>query len=253
MYFISWNINGIRAAYRNGVFDWFKKNKPDFFCLQEIKAKEKDLTEEIKKIPGYKLYLSSAQKPGYSGTAIYTKHQPKKIKTKIGIDKFDQEGRFLLLEYDKYIVFNTYFPHTQRELTRLDYKLEFNQAYFDFIEKLNKNKIVILTGDYNVAHQEMDLANPQTNHKNAGFLPEERAFVDQLEHGGWVDTFRKLHPKQIKYTWWTYRFNARARNKGWRIDYFFVREKDQNKIIKANIHDKVMGSDHCPISLEIKI
>jgi len=246
----SWNVNGIRAAVRNGFLTELKKMKPDILCIQETKAHEHDIPEEISKLKGYYFYNNSAQKKGYAGTAILSKLPAQQVINKIGVKKFDDEGRFLLLEFDKFYLFNTYFPHTQRELARLDFKQEFNQAYLQFVKKF-KDKPIILTGDFNVAHQEIDLANPKENERNAGFTIEERVFVDQLIKIGQVDSFRYLHPSLVKYTWWSYRFLARVRNIGWRIDYFFVPQKLVDKIVKAEVLDKIMSSDHCPIKLEI--
>jgi len=248
----SWNLNGIRAGSRHGFLTWLKETSPDILCVQETKAHFSDLPNELKNIPGYEIYFSDAKKKGYAGTAIFTKIKPLKITTGIGIEKFDDEGRFLLLEFDNFYLCNTYFPHTQRELARLDFKIEFNNAYLKFIQKLKKNgKPIILTGDFNVAHKEIDLENPKQNERNAGFTKEERLFADQLIASGYIDTFRYLHPHTKKYTWWTYRFNARAKNIGWRIDYFFVSPDLKTKIRKAEIHDKTFGSDHCPISLDL--
>ncbi len=248
----SWNVNGLRAAMRKGFLQWFKRAKPDIVCLQEIKAQSDTIPEEISQIKDYHLYLSPAEKKGYAGTAALSKKPAISVKKKIGKPKFDQEGRFLFLEYDDFYLFNTYFPHSRRDLERLDFKQEFNQAYLNFVKK-KKNKPLILTGDFNVAHQPIDLARPQQNKKNAGFTAEERAFADELiNKHGWKDTFRELHPRSEKYTWWSYRFNARERNVGWRVDYFLVKDKKLfKKVKKAQVHDKVEGSDHCPISLEL--
>jgi len=249
----SWNLNGIRAAKRHGFLEWLQKTSPDILCIQETKAHFEDLPEDLQEFSGYHSYFSDAQKKGYSGTAILTKEKPLKITKKIGVEKFDSEGRFLLLEFNGFYLLNTYFPHTQRELARLDFKMEFNEAYLKFVTKLTKKKPVILAGDFNVAHKEIDLTNPKPNQKNAGFTPEERAFADKLTNSGYIDTFRHFHPSTEKYTWWSYRFNARERNVGWRIDYFFVSENLKSKIKKAEIHDKTFGSDHCPISLGVSL
>ncbi len=246
----SWNVNGIRAALRNGFLTEFKKLQPDILCLQETKAAADVIPVEIKEISGYYFYGNAAQKKGYAGTAVLSKFPAKKVITSIGIKKFDDEGRFLLLEFNKFYLFNTYFPHTQRELARLDFKQEFNAAYLRFLKKF-KNKPVILTGDFNVAHQAIDLANPKENEHNAGFTPEERAFVVALLKAGYVDSFRYLHPRKVKYTWWSYRFRARVRNIGWRIDYFFVPGRIVKKMKQAEVLDEVTGSDHCPVYLEI--
>ncbi|MFC1599034.1 exodeoxyribonuclease III [Patescibacteria group bacterium] len=248
----SWNVNGIRAAIRNGFFNWFNKAKPDILCLQEIKAQYEKIPDELKNLPGYYLYTSEAKKAGYSGTIILSKIKAKKITTRIGKPLFDNEGRFVLADFGKFKVFNTYFPHSQRELARLDFKLKFNQAYLNFIKKLD-SKFLILTGDFNYAHKEIDLANPKQNEKNPGFTLPEREFGDKLEKLGWIDSFRYLHPKAQKYTWWTYRFTARQRNIGWRIDYFFIKKDRLKHLKKAEIHDKVKGSDHCPVSIELNL
>lgn len=254
MKIISWNINGIRAAYRNGAFTWLSSQKPDFICLQETKANLKDIPEEIRNLNGYNLYLSPADKKGYAGTAIFSVKKPTKIISKIGIKKFDAEGRFLLLEFPNYKIFNTYFPHTQRTFARFDFKLKFNEAYLEFLKKIETdNKPLILTGDYNYAHEPIDLANPKQNLKNPGFTLEERSFGDQLEKLGWIDIFRHLHPHTARYTWWTYRANCRARNIGWRIDYFFVKNNIISKVKRAEIFDQIKGSDHCPILLDINL
>jgi exodeoxyribonuclease-3 len=246
----SWNVNGIRAAVRNGFMDWFNKERPDILCMQETKAHDKDFPQEIKDLKDYKIYHSPAQKKGYAGVAILTKVEPIKIIDKIGIDKFDNEGRFLFLEFSDFYLFNTYFPHTQRELVRLDFKQEFNEAYLNFIKQFN-DKPIILTGDFNVAHQAIDLKNPKQNERNAGFTTEERSFVDKLLGSGFVDTFRQMHPETVKYTWWSYRFHARERNIGWRVDYFFVPAAFSKNIKRAEALDDVYGSDHCPILVDI--
>jgi len=246
----SWNVNGIRAVYRKGFLNWIKKANPDILCLQETKARAEDFPEEILDLNDYYFYSNSAQKRGYAGTAILSKLKPKKVITKIGVKKFDNEGRFLLLDYGKFKVFNTYFPHSQRELNRMEFKLEFNKAYLNFVKKLD-SQFVILTGDFNYAHTEKDLANPKENQKNAGFTPDERKMGDSLEKLGWVDTYRYMNPDKIQYTWWSYRLHLRDRDIGWRIDYFFIKQKYLKKVKSAQIHDNIFGSDHCPISLEL--
>lgn len=249
---LSWNVNGIRAAVRSGFLKVIEKHKPDILCMQEIKSDENTFPKQLKELKGYHLYISPAQKKGYAGTAILTKLKPIKVVDKIGIDKFDREGRFQLMEFDRFYLFNTYFPHSQRGLKRLNFKMEFDDAYLKFIKKYkNKRKPLILTGDFNVAHKEIDLANPKQNMKNAGFTEEERVFADELLAEGYIDTFRHLHPKLVKYTWWTYRFHARERNIGWRIDYFFVPKGFIKKVKKSDILSNVKGSDHVPVILEI--
>jgi len=252
---VSWNINGIRAAVKNGFIKSVDKIKPDILCMQEIKSDNKSFPKQVKEFAnkkGYFLIINPAQKKGYAGTAVLTRIKPLKIINKIGIDKFDAEGRFLLLEFDKFYLFNTYFPHSRRGLTRLRFKIEFDDAYLKFIEKYSsKNKPLILTGDFNVAHKEIDIANPKQNVNNAGFTNEERKFIDELIADQYVDTFRYLHPKSIKYSWWTYRFHARERNIGWRVDYFFIQKRFVRKIRKADILTNTYGSDHAPIILEL--
>jgi exodeoxyribonuclease III len=246
----SWNVNGIRAVTRHGLIDWIEEEKPDVLCIQELKAQEKDIPKEVVKIDGYYKYFNSAKKKGYSGTAILTKIKPVGAINYIGIPEFDDEGRFLLLEFENFYLLNVYFPNTQRELKRLAYKQEFNNAYLKFVKKF-KDKPIILTGDFNVAHNEIDLKNPKQNTRNAGFTIEERVFVDQLIKANFVDTFRHFYPEKKKYTWWSYRFGARDRNIGWRIDYFFVPKSFIKKVKKSEILDRVYGSDHCPVMIEI--
>jgi len=252
MKIISWNVNGIRAAQRNGFFDWFNKEKPDILCIQEIKAKEDVIPDEYRNIKGYELYVNSAEKPGYSGTAILTKVKPKKVVNKIGVQAFDSEGRFLFLEFDKFYLFNTYFVNAQPTLARLEFKQKFNEAYLKFVKKF-KDKPIIMTGDYNVAHEEIDLARPKANKKSAGFTEEERCFVDKYIKNGYIDTYRNFHPDRVQYSWWSYRFGARKRNVGWRIDYFFINKEAIDLVKDAFILDDVMGSDHCPVGIKIKI
>jgi len=246
----SWNVNGIRACLRHGFLDWLRKTQPDVLCLQEIKADADVFPKELHDETGYHLYLSHADKKGYAGVAVLTKTKPLKVIDKLGVDKFDHEGRFLLLEFEKFYLCNTYFPNSQPELVRLDFKQEFNAAYLKLIQKF-KDKPVILTGDFNVAHQEIDLARPKANTHNAGFTLEERAFVTNLISAGWIDTFRELHPQTVRYSWFSYRFGAREKNLGWRIDYFFVPAKLRAKIKSAEIYDQTEGSDHCPVGLDI--
>ncbi|MDD4607452.1 MAG: exodeoxyribonuclease III [Patescibacteria group bacterium] len=248
----SWNINGLRAIVRKNFINWFNKTQPDILCLQEIKTQAKDLPTEVLQLKNYQLYINSADKKGYAGTAVLTKIKPLKIINSTGIKIFDQEGRVQVLEFDKFYLINTYFPNAQAELKRLDFKIKFNQKYLKFLNKFN-NKPLILTGDFNVAHQEIDLANPNSNHFNAGFTDEERQFINQIIKSNFVDTFRHLHPQTQKYSYWTYRFGARQRNVGWRIDYFFISKKIISQIKKAEILTQVIGSDHCPITIAINL
>ena len=256
MKIISWNVNGIRAAIRKDFTSWLKKEKPDILCLQEIKIANKDIEAENFDFSGYKEYYFSAQKPGYSGTALLVNE--KKVKEKdyfegLGVKKFDQEGRVQTLDLGKIYLVNAYFPHINHELTRLDFKMDFDKQIFKYVKKLEKKKLVIICGDFNVAHQEIDLARPKDNVGNPGFTDEERDWMTKFLDSGFVDTYRHLHPKKIQYSWWSYRFNARAKNIGWRIDYFCVSNKLIKKIKKAFIKDKVPGSDHCPVGIEIEM
>lgn len=265
MLLMSWNVNGIRAALKNGFLNVLKKYQPDILALQEVKIAEKDRFDAQLDFPGYTEIWHSAERPGYAGTALLVneKSRLKIINQWNGLDNFsakgrsasggDSEGRVQTLEFTKFYFINAYFPNSRHDLSRLDFKIEFNNKIFKHIKKLEKIKPVIFTGDFNVAHTEIDLANPKENEQNAGFTIEERTSFDKFLKKGMFDTFRFLNPKKIKYTWWTYRFGARGRNVGWRIDYFLASEKLKNKIIKAEILDKIMGSDHCPVTLKIEV
>lgn len=248
---ISWNVNGIRACVQKGFVDIFKEMDADIFCIQESKMQEGQLVLELE---GYHQYWNYAEKKGYSGTAIFTKEQPISDSYGIGIEKHDKEGRVITLEYDKYYMVNVYTPNSQNELTRLDYRMEWEEAFKAYLKKLEENKPVIVCGDMNVAHNEIDLKNPKTNRKNAGFTDEERGKFTDLLDAGFIDTFRYFYPdmKDI-YSWWSYRFSARAKNAGWRIDYFLVSEALKGNLVDAKIHTEIMGSDHCPVELDIEI
>lgn len=253
MKLISWNVNGIRACLRNGFIDSVKKIKPDVLGLQEIKI---DNTSRLKAEIDFKDYeeiWNPASRPGYSGTATLTKMKPLSIKSGIGIAEFDDEGRIQILEFTKFYFINTYFPNSQPTLARLEYKSGFNKALLAHIKKLEKKKPVIICGDFNVAREEIDLARPKENQGLAGFTEEERKWGRKYLDAGLVDTFRQLYPDKIQYSWWTYRFGARSRNVGWRIDYFMVSAKLSKYVKKAFILDQVMGSDHCPVGIEIDI
>jgi len=254
---MSWNVNGIRAAMRHGFVKILKKYQPDILALQEVKIAAKDRGKAELDFPGYEEFWNSADRPGYAGTAILIKeNSPLKILNKIndvGTKKFDSEGRVQAIEFPKFYFVNSYFPHSRHDLSRLDFKLEFNRAVFKHIKKLEKKKPVIFTGDLNVAHEAIDLANPKSNDGNPGFHPKERkSFADFLKKD-MLDTYRTLYPKKVQYTWWSYRFTARERNVGWRIDYFLVSKKLRGKIKNAKILDQVKGSDHCPILLKINL
>lgn len=248
---LSWNVNGLRAAISHGFLKWAKKRSPDIICLQEIKAGEEKAKELLEKLEGYKIFVNSADKKGYSGVLTLSKSEPEKVRLGFGSKKFDSEGRVLTTWFDNFVLVNVYAPHSQRELKRLDYKLEFNKAFFAYIKKLRGN--VVLGGDFNVAHREVDLANPKQNEKNAGFTKPEREFAEKLVGSGWADTFRHFNKEPGHYTWWTYRFNARERNIGWRIDYFFVRQRYIRFVKSAFILKDVMGSDHCPVGIKLEI
>ncbi len=248
----SWNVNGVRAAERKGFVDWLNKTQPDVLCLQETKARKEQLPESLLEGHGYHTYWHSAEKAGYSGVATYTKEEPTFVQEGLGIPRFDAEGRVLITEHPDFLLYNIYFPNGQRDQERLDYKLDFYEELLVILdEQVESGVNVVVTGDWNTAHKEIDLAHPKANSKTSGFLPEERALIDRYMEHGYVDTFRLFHPEPERYSWWTYRMGARARNVGWRIDYFFVNTGFIDRIIDADIYDEVMGSDHCPVSLEI--
>ncbi|MBN1175027.1 exodeoxyribonuclease III [Candidatus Woesearchaeota archaeon] len=252
MQLISWNVNGLRAVEKKGFVDFVREYTPDILCLQETKAQEDQLSSQIKNIDGYTSYFSSAVKKGYSGTAIYTRHKPLRVIHNIGVEEIDNEGRVLAIELQDFFVVTTYVPNAQPELVRMDFRLKYEKEILKFLKKLEKEKPIILCGDLNVAHQEIDLTNPKANRGNPGFSDEEREAFTNLLNNGFTDTFRALHPEEIKYSWWSYRFSARAKNIGWRIDYFVVSESFMPKVIEADILNEIMGSDHCPVYLKIK-
>ncbi len=253
MLLISWNVNGIRACIRNGFLDFLEKYKPDIIALQEIKAREDEVPMELRYYQGYHKYWNPAKRKGYAGTALLTKIKPLNVKFGIGIEEFDSEGRVITAEYNDFYLVNAYFPNAQHGLTRLDFKLQFDREIHTYLNNLRRSKPVVLCGDFNVAHKEIDLANPKQNVKNAGFTPEERAWMDEFLEDGYVDTFRIFTKDGGHYTWWTYRFNARARNIGWRVDYFVVSEEIRDKVKRSYILQNVMGSDHAPIALELDL
>ncbi len=246
----SWNVNGIRAVEKKGFIDILKNSSADIFSLQETKANPSQLSEALLNIDGYHSYFVSAQKKGYSGVAVYSKIKPINVIEGIGIDEFDNEGRVITLEYDDFFLINAYFPNAQHELLRIDYKLAFDRAIQDFMDKLKQKKTVLLCGDYNVAHKEIDLKNPKTNMKNPGFSPRERDWMEQFINSGYVDTFRIFNKEPDNYTWWSYRFNAREKNIGWRIDYFCIDIESKKRILNASIIPEIRGSDHCPVCVE---
>lgn len=249
---ISWNVNGIRAAAKKGLLDWIKKESPDVFCIQETKAWEEQLDDSIKNIPGYYSYFSQAYRKGYSGVAVYTKEEPKSIKRGFGVEEFDNEGRTLILEYELFTLFNIYFPNGKKDAVRLKYKLDFYDAFQTYAVNLKrKGKKLVVCGDVNTAHKEIDLARPKANEKTSGFLPEERAWIDRFLSEGFYDTLRLFTDKGEIYTWWDMITRARVRNVGWRIDYFFISDNLKNNITNAFTMPNVMGSDHCPVGIEL--
>ncbi len=253
MKLLSWNINGIRACVKKGFVSFLTDYQPDIIGLQEIKIDDARRAAHDFDFKAYQEFWFPAQKPGYSGTAILTKIKPLSYQTGLGIKKFDQEGRIQTLEFAKIYFINVYFPNAQPELARLKYKIEFNSALLKYIKKLDKKKPVIITGDFNVAREEIDLARPKDNIGNPGFSKEERAWANKFLQSGLVDTFRQLHPTKIQYSWWTFRSLARQRNIGWRIDYFMVSAKIMKHVKKAFILDQVQGSDHAPVGIEIDL
>lgn len=250
MKLISWNVNGLRACLNKGFLDFFNSEEADIFCVQETKM-QKDQAEID--TPGYYQFWNSAEKKGYSGTAVFTKTEPLSVSLGLGIEEHDKEGRVITLEFDDFFLINVYAPNSQRGLTRLDYRMTWEDVFREYINKLNLIKPVIICGDLNVAHKEIDIKNPKSNVKNAGFTPEERNKLTELLQNGLLDSFRKIYPdKANAYTWWSYMFNARANNAGWRIDYFLVSQSYADNIKDALIFSDVLGSDHCPVGLEIK-
>lgn len=250
MKFISWNVNGFRACLNKGFGDFFNSENADFFSIQESKMQPGQAEFNAE---GYYQYWYSAEKKGYSGTAVFTKHEPISVKYGLGIDEHDHEGRAITLEYDNFYLLNVYTPNSQRELTRLSYRMTWEDALRNYMIELDKVKPVIYCGDLNVAHEEIDLKNPKTNHFSAGFTDEERGKFTELLASGFSDTFRSLYPDKVEYSWWSYMFQARQKNVGWRIDYFVVSNRILDKVKEAKIHTEIMGSDHCPVSIEIDI
>jgi exodeoxyribonuclease-3 len=250
---LSWNVNGIRAAYKKGILNWFSKEQPDILCIQETKSMKEQLPEDLINVNGYNSFFSSAERKGYSGTATYTKVNPLKVSNGIGIQKFDSEGRFLVTEFDEFMLFNIYFPNGKAKAERLQYKMDFYEAFLKHLKKLLKQgKKIVICGDVNTAHKAIDLARPKPNEKISGFLPKERAWIDKLLEAGFIDTFRVFNQKPEQYTWWDMMTRARDRNVGWRIDYFFISDNLKDNLKNAFILPDVMGSDHCPVGIELK-
>jgi exodeoxyribonuclease III len=249
----TWNVNGIRAAARSGFLKWFDEIEADLVCVQEIKARPEQLEEELLHPKNYHSFWHPALKPGYSGVAIYAKKEPIRLQKGIGIPEIDSEGRVLVAEYDKFVLINSYFPNSQREGTRLEYKLAFCNKMLGFCEQMRtEGKSVILCGDLNIAHRAIDLKNPKSNENNAGFLPEERAWMDQLIEKKYIDTFRHFNPEPGHYTWWSYRPGVRDKNIGWRLDYFITNQEFQDRLSSAHHQPEVKGSDHCPVLLTLR-
>ena len=249
MKFISWNVNGFRACLGKGFEEFFKSCDADFFCIQETKMQPGQADFDT---PGYHQYWYSAEKKGYSGTAIFTKHEPKSVQYGLGIEEHDKEGRAITLEYEDFYLLCVYTPNAQRELARLDYRMSWEDALRDYMKELDSKKPVIYCGDLNVAHEEIDLKNPKTNHFSAGFSDEERGKFTQLLEAGFTDTFRKLYPEKVQYSWWSYMYHAREKNVGWRIDYFVVSNRIFEKVKDSFILNDVFGSDHCPVGIELE-
>lgn len=248
----SWNVNGIRAAAKKGLFEWLHATNADIICLQETKAHPEQLGPEFTEPEGYTAYWASAQRKGYSGVCIYSKEKPIRVDT-MDVERFDAEGRVLRAEYPGFTLFNCYFPNSQAEGARLDYKLDFCQTLQAMAsEVVAQGQHVVICGDYNVAHKPIDLENPKSNEKNPGYLPDERAWMDTFIEAGFVDTFREFNTEEKQYSWWSYRFSARDRNIGWRIDYHCVDEGLKPRLKDARIHQDVFGSDHCPVSLTLE-
>ncbi len=251
-FLVSWNVNGLRAALKKGFLDSFFELDADVFALQEIKALPDQLPDEVRTIPGYHIYWYPAQKKGYSGTAVFSRIEPENVTYGLGDELFDAEGRVITLEFADYFLINAYFPNAQPRLKRMEFKQRFNTAILRYMDRLAGKKSVVLCGDLNVAHKPIDLANPKANEKNPGYSPQERAWMDEVIRAGYVDTFRLFNTEPGQYSWWSYRFNARAKNIGWRIDYFLVDPGSRERVVDAAIHDDITGSDHCPVSLRFK-
>lgn len=248
MKLVSWNVNGLRACVGKGFEDSFKSLDADVFCLQETKMQEGQLDLQF---PGYESYWNYADKKGYSGTAIYTRVKPLSVTMDMGIDQHDHEGRVIAAEYEKFYLVCVYVPNSQDELKRLDYRMQWEDDFRAFVTALAEKKSVVICGDLNVAHEEIDLKNPSSNRRNAGFTDEERGKFNELLSAGFIDSWRMLNPDIVKYSWWSYRFQARQRNAGWRIDYFLVSDSLKDSVTGAEIHNEILGSDHCPVELDL--
>jgi exodeoxyribonuclease III len=251
---VSWNVNGIRAIHRKGNFKEVMDINPDILCVQETKAQEEQAPADIREMPGYQSYFVSAEKRGYSGVALFSRREPISISRGFGIEAFDSEGRTLAVDFGDFILYNVYFPNGKASEARLEYKMAFYDAFLEHMDKLHADgRHVVICGDVNTAHREIDLSRPKENSKVSGFLPSERAWIDKLIEHGFVDTFRMFNEQPGQYSWWHYISKARERNVGWRIDYFFVSEGFKERVVAANIHSDIMGSDHCPVSIDITL
>ncbi len=251
MKIISWNVNGIRAVERKNALDWFKEQQPDILCIQETKAMKEQLSKNLTEPQGYHAFFDSAEKNGYSCTAIFTREKPVSISTSVGVDEFDAEGRVLNVEFEDFSLFNVYFPNGRAKPERLVYKLEFYDRFLEVIDQARKQKPVIFCGDLNTAHKPIDLAHPKENEINSGFLPIDREWIDKVVQHNYIDTFRHFDDSPEKYSWWDYKTRARERNVGWRLDYFFVSKELLPQLKDAFIMSEIMGSDHCPVGIEI--
>ncbi len=249
MRFISWNVNGLRACEGKGFSDTFAHLDADFFCLQETKMQEGQLDLQF---DGYKSYWNYAEKKGYSGTAVFTRHEPLAVSYGLGVEEHDHEGRVITLEMEEFYLVTVYVPNSQDGLRRLDYRMRWENDFLAYVKRLDGRKPVVICGDLNVAHEEIDLKNPKTNRRNAGFTDEERARFSALLASGFTDTFRRLYPDTVTYSWWSYRFKAREKNAGWRIDYFIVSDRLAERLVDAKIHTGILGSDHCPVELDLR-
>ncbi len=251
---LSWNVNGIRAAHKKGLLEWMGEASPDILCVQETKATPEQLPKDLLEPPGYHAYWDSADKKGYSGVAVYTKTPPLAVERGLGIERFDSEGRVLMLDFDRFIVFNVYFPNGKKDRERLQFKLDFYDAFLDKIQKLRKRQeLLVFCGDVNTAHKEIDLARPKENEKVSGFLPSEREWIDKVLVSGYADTFRLFCSEGGRYSWWDQKSRARDRNIGWRIDYVFVTTALASRVKDAFILDEVQGSDHCPVGVQLDL
>ncbi|UCC12037.1 MAG: exodeoxyribonuclease III [candidate division WOR-3 bacterium] len=254
MRLLSWNVNGLRAVYKKGFIAWLMEERPDILCVQETKSQEEQLPEELTHVPGYASSFAWAEKKGYSGVGLYSNRQPKRVMRGFGINRFDQEGRTLVVDYGDFILLNVYFPNGKLSRERLEYKMAFYDAFLDYVVALKKrNKKLIICGDVNTAHREIDLARPKENQKVSGFLPQERAWIDRFIAHGFLDTFRMFNIDAGQYSWWDYKTRARERNIGWRIDYFYISENLSKQLKSAFIMPDVMGSDHCPVGITIRV